>query len=190
MVGPAPQCSLSQRASKVEGPSFSRATRPWHCSGQLATSAPAAPVFSAHPGPAPQPQRGRAGLLPPPDPSEPALHPQPPSQTQEGLKLDVGADGAGETHGKLFPKWDSTHPKKPRGPGCQPHWARSWHQRDWIAPRGPSVSAVSVHWDFLSASDSPLATQDPWVHPCFPWTPGTGLAGTSVQKGGCPGGRG
>lgn len=130
VVSPAHQRSLSQRASKVEGASFSHATRPWHCSGQLAPSNPTAPVFSARPGPALQPQWGRVGLLPPPDPSEPALHPQPPSQTQEGLKLDVGADGAGGTHVKLFPKWDSTHPKKPRGPGCQPCWAPSWHQRD------------------------------------------------------------
>ena len=133
VVGPAPQRFLTQRTSKVEGASFSRATRPWHCSGQLAPSAPAAPVFSTRPGPAPQPQLGRVGLLPPPDPSEPsepALHPQPPSQAQEGLKLDMGADGAGGTHVKLFPKWDSTHPKKPRGPGCQPRWAPRWHQRD------------------------------------------------------------
>ena len=45
MVSPAHQRSLSQRASKVEGASFSHATRPWHCSGQLAPSNPTAPVF-------------------------------------------------------------------------------------------------------------------------------------------------
>lgn len=54
--------------------------------------------------PAPLPRLGREGPLPPPDPSEPALHPRPPSQAQEGLKLAVEADGARGTHVILSPK--------------------------------------------------------------------------------------
>lgn len=87
---------------------------PWHCSGQLVCSASPVPAFSAHLGPALWSQLVQEGLLPPPDPSEPTLHPPPASQTQEGLTL-AWKQMVVEEHMENSPPSGTAPPRKPQG---------------------------------------------------------------------------